>query len=403
MKKIFILLTCLMLNTSFYAQTERSKLAPAPLMGWMTWNYYGGNISEQLIKQVADLMVTEGYSDAGYNYIFIDDIWQGGRDAHNNIIPDPQKFPSGMKALADYVHSKGLKLGIYSDAAQLTCAGYTGSYGFEQQDARTFASWDIDYLKYDYCNAPAEMNAAKERYKTMADALSASGRDIILGVCEWGHLNPELWAHQAGGQQWRTSDDIRDKWKDEGVGGYGILDVIEKTAPISKYAHPGAWPDMDMLVVGLEGKGKSSSDLGGKGCTLDEYKSQMSLWSMFSSPLQISCNLTQIKSSMKDILLNKEIIAIDQDSLGKVAERKTSVNGIEVFVRPLSGNRKAIAILNTNDKPTRYSLSFKSIGINQKVSVRDVWQHRIVSNKANSWKGIIRPHATVVLVLQQKS
>ena len=155
-----------------------------PPMGWMTWNLFQDKINEDLIKEMADAMVRNGYRDAGYEYIFIDDCWQGGRDSHNNIIPDPVKFPSGMKALADYVHARGLKLGIYSDAAQLTCAGYTGSYGFEEQDARTFASWGIDYLKYDYCNAPADSAEAHRRYYAMAQALKNSGRDIKLGICE---------------------------------------------------------------------------------------------------------------------------------------------------------------------------------------------------------------------------
>lgn len=164
----------------------RDRLAPTPPMGWMTWNMYAGNINEQLIKQVADVMAAEGYLEAGYQYIFIDDLWQGGRDKFNNIVPDPEKFPSGIKALADYVHAKGLKLGIYSDAAPLTCAGVTGSLNFEDQDARTFASWGIDYLKYDYCNAPSDSAVAHRRYARMAQALSKSGRDIAFGVCEWG-------------------------------------------------------------------------------------------------------------------------------------------------------------------------------------------------------------------------
>ena len=162
--------------------TPRNQLAPTPPMGWMTWNMFKGDISDQLIRETADAMVESGLADAGYKYIFIDDLWQGGRDCHNNIIPDPKKFPHGIKALADYVHSKGLKLGIYSDAAQLTCGGWTASYGFEEQDARTFASWGIDYLKYDYCNAPEDSATARLRYRTMASALQKSGRDIVLGI-----------------------------------------------------------------------------------------------------------------------------------------------------------------------------------------------------------------------------
>ena len=225
-KTIALSLLC-MQGVTAHAQTPRNQLAPTPPMGWMTWNLFKGDINETLIRQTADAMVEEGFAAAGYKYIFIDDLWQGGRDAQNNIIPDPKKFPSGIKALADYVHAKGLKLGIYSDAAQLTCAGATASLGFEYQDARTFASWGIDYLKYDYCNAPEDSATARARYHTMADALQKSGRDIVLGVCEWGQRQAEEWCGQVGGQLWRTSYDVRDMWKDTlGQGGMGILDII---------------------------------------------------------------------------------------------------------------------------------------------------------------------------------
>ena len=212
MKKILSIAFAALLATSSFAQKsetllERNQLAKTPPMGWMTWNLFKGDISEQLIKETADAMVEHGFRDAGYEYIFIDDLWQGGRDRHNNIIPDPKKFPNGIKALADYVHSKGLKLGIYSDAAQLTCGGWTASYGFEEQDARTFASWGIDYLKYDYCNAPEDSATARKRYHAMAQALSKSGRNIVLGICEWGQRNGEEWCEQVGGSLWRTSYD----------------------------------------------------------------------------------------------------------------------------------------------------------------------------------------------------
>ena len=265
MKKAFSLSTVLLaLSFAAFAQTTpRNQLTPTPPMGWMTWNLFQGNISEQLIRETADAMVKEGFADAGYKYIFIDDEWQGGRDSKNNIIADPVKFPNGIKAVADYVHSKGLKLGIYSDAAQLTCAGYTASLGFEEQDARTFASWGIDYLKYDYCNAPEDSATARQRYRTMAEALQKSGRDIVLGICEWGSRNCEEWCEEVGGQLWRTTYDVRDMWKDiVKQGGRGILDIINETAPLHKYVRHGQWPDMDMLVVGLNGKGETVKRFG---------------------------------------------------------------------------------------------------------------------------------------------
>ena len=249
-RRLLLFFAVALLTSLHTTAANRDSLALTPPMGFMTWNKYKEDINEQLIRQIADKMASDGYAEAGYKYIFIDDAWQGGRDKRNNILPDPEKFPSGMKALADYVHSKGLRLGIYSDAALLTCAGYTASYGFEQQDAKTFAEWGIDYLKYDYCHAPSDSAVAHERYKKMADALQNSGRNIVLGVCEWGQLNPEKWARQAGGSLWRVSFDVRDMWKDiVKQGGMGIIDIINVTEPLYKYAGPGHWLDMDMLVV----------------------------------------------------------------------------------------------------------------------------------------------------------
>lgn len=407
MRRVFFFIAVVaMMATSAFAQqptatTERGKLAPTPPMGWMTWNMFKGDISEQLIKETADAMVESGLRDAGYKYVFIDDLWQGGRDNRNNIIPDPKKFPNGIKALADYVHSKGLKLGIYSDAAQLTCGGCTASYGFEEQDARTFASWGVDYLKYDYCNAPEDSATARLRYKTMADALSKSGRDIVLGICEWGQRNGEEWCEHVGGQLWRTSSDVRDMWKDiVNQGGVGILDIINVTAPLSKQVRHGQWPDMDMLVVGLNGKGGPSSDLGGVGCTYTEYQTQMSMWCMMSSVLALSNDLRHLTPEDKRILLNKEIIAIDQDPLGKAAERVVNEAGHQVFVRPLANGSHAVAILNSGDKAQRLSVSFKQLGLTGKYTVRDVWQHRDIASGATKWGGKVQAHETKVFVLR---
>ena len=395
-----------MLATSAFAQqstttTDRAKLAPTPPMGWMTWNMFKGNISEKLIKEVADAMVESGLRDAGYKYIFIDDLWQGGRDCHNNIIANPEKFPNGIKALADYVHSKGLKLGIYSDAAQLTCAGWTASYGFEEQDARTFASWGIDYLKYDYCDAPEDSATARLRYKRMADALSKSGRDIVLGICEWGQRNCEEWCEHVGGQLWRTSYDVRDMWKDiVKQGGMGILDIINITAPLAKQVRHGQWPDMDMIVVGLNGKGGPSSDLGGVGCTYTEYQTQMSMWCMMSSVLALSNDIRNLTPEDKRIFLNKELIAIDQDPLGKAAERIVNTEDHQVFVRPLADGSHAVAVLNCGDKTLDLSVAFKQLGLTGKYTVRDIWQHRDIARNATKWKGKVQAHETKVFVLK---
>ena len=403
MNKSLFLSAALLLSSLFTtAQTPRNQLTPRPPMGWMTWNLFQGNINEQLIRETADAMVEGGFRDAGYEYIFIDDLWQGGRDRQNNIIPDSEKFPNGMKALADYVHSKGLKLGIYSDAAQLTCGGWTASLGFEEQDARTFASWGIDYLKYDYCNAPEDSATARHRYRTMANALQNSGRDIVLGICEWGQRQCEEWCEEVGGQLWRTSYDVRDMWKDiVKEGGMGIIDIVNVTAPLAKYVRPGQWPDMDMLVVGLNGTGGPSSDLGGVGCTQTEYQTQMSMWCMMASPLAMTNDLRKVSEDDRRILLNPEIIAINQDVLGKAAERKEMNDNYQIFVRPLADGSHAVALLNTSEKPLTLTADFASLGFAGKYTVRDVWQHKDVVHNASKWKGRVMPHETRVFVVKK--
>lgn len=403
MNKSLFLSAALLLSSLFTtAQTPRNQLTPKPPMGWMTWNLFQGNINEQLIRETADAMVEGGFRDAGYEYIFIDDLWQGGRDRQNNIIPDPEKFPNGMKDLADYVHSKGLKLGIYSDAAQLTCGGWTASLGFEEQDARTFASWGIDYLKYDYCNAPEDSATARHRYRTMANALQNSGRDIVLGICEWGQRQCEEWCEEVGGQLWRTSYDVRDMWKDiVKEGGMGIIDIVNVTAPLAKYVRPGQWPDMDMLVVGLNGTGGPSSDLGGVGCTQTEYQTQMSMWCMMASPLAMTNDLRKVSEDDRRILLNPEIIAINQDVLGKAAERKVMNDNYQIFVRPLADGSHAVALLNTSEKPLTLTADFASLGFAGKYTVRDVWQHKDVARNASKWKERVMPHETRVFVVKK--
>lgn len=404
MKKTLLLSSFLLLSMLFVSAqpTSRSQLTPTPPMGWMTWNLFQGNINEQLIRETADAMVEGGFRDAGYEYIFIDDLWQGGRDRQNNMIPDPEKFPNGIKALADYVHSKGLKLGIYSDAAQLTCGGWTASLGFEEQDARTFASWGIDYLKYDYCNAPEDSATARQRYRTMADALQKSGRNIALGVCEWGQRHAEEWCEEVGGQLWRTSYDVRDMWKDiVHQGGMGILDIVNVTAPHAKYVRPGQWPDMDMLVVGLNGKGGPSSDLGGVGCTQTEYQTQMSMWCMMASPLAMTNDLRKVSDDDRRILLNPEIIAINQDPLGKGAERKVMNDNYQIFVRPLANDTHAVALLNTCDKPLTLTADLTELGMPGKYTIRDVWQHKDIAHKTSKWKGRVMPHETRVFIIKK--
>lgn len=401
MKRNLLLLMLAFCINIFYVNAQqpadtKTDLAPTPPMGWMTWNYFGTDINENIIREIADAMVANGMVKAGYDHIMIDDGWQGGRDNKNNIIPDPRKFPSGIKALADYVHSKGIKLGIYSDAAQLTCAGYTASLGFEDQDAKTFASWGIDYLKYDYCHAPSDSNTAKIRYKKMADALRNSGRPITFSICEWGGRQPWFWAAGVGGQLWRTTGDIRDSWK-------SMMYNLDINAKLDAFAGPGHWNDPDMLIVGLRGSKGPAGDLDGTGCNDIEYQSNMSLWCIMASPLIATNDIRNMNEEAKKILLNDEAIAIDQDELGKQGERKIADSVWNVFVKPLANGEVAIAILNRSNATQNASFELKDLGLNGKYEIRDLWQHKIIGKKEKNWKGKVLTHETKLFRLKKVS
>ncbi|MBL7728358.1 MAG: glycoside hydrolase family 27 protein [Dinghuibacter sp.] len=378
-KKALLLAAFQVLHCMLPAQT----LPPAtPPMGFMTWNFFAEQITEADIRSVADALVSNGLRDAGYNYIFIDDGWQGGRDNKNNMIPDPVKFPSGMKALCTYVHDKGLKMGIYSDAAPLTCGGYTASLHFEEQDAQTFADWGFDYLKYDYCGAPADWQTAAQRYSVMAEALKKTKRPMVFSVCEWGDREPWLWAKKSGGHLWRTTADIRDKWvsktppgkpSDLHRLGAGILDVLNINADLGVYAGKGYWNDADMLVVGLYGKKGPSGALGGTGCTDVEYQSQMSLWCLMAAPLMVSCDVRNMNEATKRILLNRAAIAINQDSLGIQATRKIINATTQVFIKPLANGDIALGVLNTSNKTENIQLNLPALAVPKKKKITDVW------------------------------
>lgn len=403
-KGLFIFLV--LISNFVFAQIPKKILAPTPPMGWMTWNYFGTDIHEKDIMEMADAMVSSGMLKAGYNHVFIDDGWVGGRDNRNNIIADPIRFPSGIKAMADYVHARGLKLGIYSDASPVTCEGYTASLGFEEQDAKTFAEWGVDYLKYDYCSAPEDATTAKKRYKTMADALRKSGRDISFGICEWGMRKPWLWGAQVGGQLWRTTGDIRDKWiniDDPAKNTFnwnGILNTADQNSGLYAYAGPGRWNDMDMLLAGLYGRKGPSSTRGGVGCNDTEYQTQMSLWCMMASPLAASNDIRNMNEATKKILLNDEIIAINQDELGKQAIRKINNADFSVYLKTLKNGDKAVAIVNKSNTVKDYALLFSTIGLLENYEIRDLWEHKIIGT-AKYWKGTIESHETKVFRLRR--
>lgn len=389
--------------------TERDHdLAMTPPMGWNSWNPFGAEVSEQVIKETADAMVSSGLKDAGYEYLVIDDIWQGGRDSVSGLLyPDPIRFPSGIKALSDYVHSKGLKFGIYSDAGTLTCGDRPGSFGFEEKDARLFAEWGVDYLKYDFCYCPdygSQHNNYKmaiARYKAMGDALKATGHPIVFSICEWGPRSPWLWGREVGGHLWRISYDVGDKWDEprNEKSQIGILTAIDVMCNLERFAGPGGWNDPDMLVIGLN----NSGFIKGGGCTIEEYRTQMSMWCMFSAPLMLGCDVLNMSEATKEILFNKDIIAIDQDPLGRQAFRVMRKDGIEAWKKPLMGDRIAIAILNRNSSERTVNLLFADLELDADMNyeVYDVWKQEKTEQNKGNFAAELKPHECLVFVLSK--
>ncbi len=386
--------------------TEWQKLALTPPMGWNSWNGLGKDVSEESIKSVADAFVSTGLKDAGYSYIVIDDYWHGGRDTTTGLLfPDSKRFPSGMKALSDYIHSKGLKFGIYSDAGTQTCGEQPGSYGYEEKDAKTFAEWGVDFLKYDYCfcnDFASENNdyrMAIDRYKKMGDALKATGRPILFSICEWGPRAPWLWGKEVGGQMWRTSYDVHDFWDKprNDISPIGILTSLDVAANLERFAGPGGWNDPDMLVVGL----KNAGNVRGGGCNETEYRTQMSMWCMLASPLMIGCDIRTMDDTTRNILMNKDIIDIDQDALGKQGFRVYRKDGLEAFKKPLSSGRIAIAFLNRNSTDKKIAVSNKELGIEPAANfkVYDVWKHATVNQPTGVFSANLKSHETQVFVL----
>ncbi|MBB1539045.1 MAG: glycoside hydrolase family 27 protein [Prevotella sp.] len=338
-KNIMLLLALALLPWVSYAQKAK-ELGQTPQMGWSSWNKFQGNINEDIIKGIADAMVTSGLRDAGYTYVNIDDCWHGKRDADGFIQPDPQRFPSGMKALADYVHARGLKLGIYSDAGTETCAGRPGSLGHEYQDALQYARWGVDYLKYDWCNT-TNVNA-RGAYQLISDALAATGRPIFLSMCEWGDNQPWRWARDIG-HSWRVGPDIWCAFDSTRVFPnyvqYSVIDCINKNDSLRRYAGPGHWNDPDMLEVG-------------NGLTVNQDRAHFTMWCMMASPLILGNDIRNMNAETKAILTNVDLIAINQDMLGVQGLRQTFGDGLEYWFKPLENGDWAMTIFN----PTRKSI-----------------------------------------------
>lgn len=353
-------------------------LARTPPMGWNSWNHFAGKIDDKTVREIADAMVSDGMQGAGYVYVNIDDTWQGTRDAQGDIRAN-DKFPD-MKALADYVHRKGLKLGIYSGPGTRTCADFEGSYGHEAQDARTYAAWGIDYLKYDWCSAAKIYKDSDMQgvYQKMGDALQATGRPIVYSLCQYGRDNVWEWGAAVGGNSWRTTGDISDNWK-------SMIGIVARQAGLEKYAGPGHWNDPDML------------EIGNGGMSADEYRTHMSLWCILAAPLLAGNDLRSASRETLDILENREVIAVDQDRLGQQGHLVAKDSDHGVWARPLSGGAQAVALVNLSDAARTVSVQWKDLGLKGPLHVRDLWAHADRGTQTDGFSSRVPAHGVALI------
>jgi alpha-galactosidase len=392
-----LLLAALLSVVTLFAQEKSAPsagLALTPPMGWNSWNKFGCNVSADMIKGMADAMVKSGMKDAGYQYIVIDDCWQVERDADANIVPDPQRFPGGIKPVADYVHSLGLKFGIYSDSGSKTCAGRPGGLGHEYQDAIKYAAWGVDYLKYDWCNTTTQ--DARASYANIRKALDAAGRPIVLSICEWGTAKPWLWGAEVGGNLWRTTGDIQPRWsgkKEWNPGNccsYGVVDIIDAEDPIYSYAGPGHWNDPDMLEVG---NGELSPT---------ENRSHFSFWALLAAPLMAGNDLRDMKPEIHDILTNKEVIAVNQDPLGRQGRRVSKNGDLEVWSKPLAGGARAVILFNRGDAEQEITANWTDLYYpsNLSATVRDLWQKKDLGKFSGKFSATVASHGVVMVTVK---
>ena len=379
-----VLAFCFDLRVVNGAHAAEQELARTPPMGWNSWNKFGCNVSEQVIKDAADAMVSSGMHATGYEYVVIDDCWQVARDANGNILADPQRFPSGIKALADYVHSKGLKFGIYSDSGTKTCAGRPGSRGYEYQDARQYAAWGVDYLKYDWCSTDTEN--AEAAYTTMHRALLESGRPIVFSICEWGKSKPWLWARDVG-NLWRTTGDIYDCWDCKKEYSTGWLVILDQQVGLETYAGPGHWNDPDMLEVG------------NGGMTPTEYRSHFSLWSMLAAPLIAGNDLKNMPTEIKEILTNKEVLAVDQDPMGMQGRRVRKNGDVEVWAKQLQDGSRAVVLFNRGASEAEVSANWDNLGYPSRLpaTVRDLWNKKDLGKFTGKFSAKVPSHGVVMV------
>ena len=358
-------------------KVKDNGLARTPPMGWNSWNKFASRVDDAAVRGMADAMAGNGMKAAGYQYINIDDTWEAERDAQGNIQTN-KKFPD-MKALADYVHSKGLKIGIYSSPGPNTCAGYEGSYAHEAQDAKTYAAWGIDYLKYDWCGARNlyKDNEMQALYQKMGDALLATGRKIVYSLCQYGRNDVWKWGPDVGGNLWRTTGDIKDTWD-------SMTNIGFSQDELAPYAKPGHWNDPDMLEIGNGGMSDT------------EYKTHMTLWSMLAAPLIAGNDLRDMSKSIHDILTNAEVIAIDQDKEGKQGRRASQSGDQEIWVRPLAGGAHAVALFNRGAAEAAMTVKWADVKLSPK-HARDLWEHKDVTMQGAEYKATVPSHGVVLL------
>ena len=380
-------------NDEYYGATTPTNvpLASSPPMGWNSWNHFACNINETLFRETADAMVESGMRDAGYRYVNVDDCWQHERDTNGTLQANPQRFPSGIKALADYVHARGLKLGLYATPGSHTCANNAGSYpgslgsiGHEEQDARTFAAWGVDYLKYDWCGADKDGLEEIPAYTKMSEALRATGRPIVYSLCEYGQGKPWLWGRSAGANLWRTTSDIMDSW-------FSVRLILLVQAPITRYAAPGSWNDPDMLEVGNGGM----SD--------NEYRVHFGMWALLNAPLLAGTDVRSMTAATKAILLNQEVIAVDQDWGGQAGFKLRDDGDAEVWEKPMSDGSVVAALLNQGEQPTNISVTASALGLHSAAAynARDLWEH-VDREFADMVQATVPPHAVVMYRIGRK-
>ena len=364
-----------------------------PPMGWNSWNTFGENINEKMIFETADVMAESGLRDKGYEYLVIDDCWSlRERDENDRLVPDPGKFPHGMKAVADYVHSKGLNFGMYSCAGNMTCAGYPGSYEHEFIDAETFASWDVDFLKYDYCYHSPILHG-KYLYRRMGLALENCGRDILFSACSWGADETHEWIKETGASMWRSTGDIFDTWD-------SVKDLVAQQEKLHPYNGVGCFNDMDMLIVGMHGKG----NVGLAGCSDVQYQTHYALWAFLGSPLMIGCDIRRMTPATKEILTNKDVIAINQDIECRgpyCIKQWNNPDNVFSLVKPLANGDYAIGMFNFGDRAGEMSLQFWDIGLpaasGRGLSVYDCWKHEELGTFTERFVTTVEPHGCAVL------